>query len=84
MHDPKRTIDYWNADQCMVKLWSSLYELIWSGSDREFVREFLDPSAWQVTVGRLDSAPAVPNPSYVVGGLGWVSPAAGLRMEVKR
>ena len=41
-------------------------------------------AAAEHVVGASVPARRVPNPSYVVGGLGWVSPAAGLRMEVKR
>lgn len=63
-------------DSALVQVWSeSLDEVIWQ-STRQL--------RWSVTVGAPVPERRVPNPSYVVGGLGWVSPAAGLRMEVKR
>ncbi|WP_367582356.1 hypothetical protein [Tsukamurella tyrosinosolvens] len=55
------------------------------GVEIEFTPDsWMEPGLHGRTLGASVPSRRVPNPSYVVGGLGWVSPAAGLRMEVKR
>lgn len=89
MHNPDRTVSFgmtvpgapWVgrnpfAEPVSVHLWDNVLD--------EFVDVSHLPVRWTVTVGASVPSRRVPNPSYVVGGLGWVSPAAGLRMEVRR